>query len=297
MKNPWKRYSKINPQREDGNLQVNHDVMEHLIRGDFTASEYKIIFFIIRKTYGFGKKSDSISNSQFNHAVNLTARMIRITRKSLKERQIIYYQPSKRGKQGSPLNGKGGKQGSPINEYLFNKHYDTWKPRPPRGKHSSRKPNVAKGEIECQKRGKHSSPTIETSTIENNTINTMSEIEIPDQESPFPEINPNHASLRLSKLLFSLMLKNNEKAKKPNFEKWSEHIEKLIRIDKRSPGEIEHVIRWTQQDDFEMSNILSTEKLRKRFDQLWLKSNKPTKANQLFTKNLKAMEDFLNEQK
>ena len=125
--------------------------------------------------------------------------------------------------------------------------------------------------------------TKESSTIDNITkVNTTS------------EVSKNNIPLKLSKKLFYLILENDPKTKQPNFEKWSEHIEKLIRIDKRTPDEISHVIQWTQQDDFWMSNILSTAKLRKSFNQLWLKSNKPTKANQRFRKNLQAMEIFLN---
>jgi len=90
----------------------------------------------------------------------------------------------------------------------------------------------------------------------------------------------NSIEFSLSKLLFSLMLKNNPKAKKPNFQEWAVHIDRAIRFDKRTPEEIERVIKWTQQDDFEMSNILSTQKLRKRFDQLFLRMNS-TKSKKL----------------
>lgn len=45
----------------------------------------------------------------------------------------------------------------------------------------------------------------------------------------------------------------------------------MIRIDGRTPDEIRAVIEWTQQDTFWMNNILSTGKLREKFDQLMLK--------------------------
>lgn len=45
----------------------------------------------------------------------------------------------------------------------------------------------------------------------------------------------------------------------------------MIRMDKRDPAEIEKVITWCQQDPFWQNNILSTNKLRIRFDQLVLK--------------------------
>jgi len=77
--------------------------------------------------------------------------------------------------------------------------------------------------------------------------------------------------IRLSNLLFNLILKNNPKAKTPNFNSWAKHIDFAIRIDGRTPEELEQVIRWCQKDSFWQSNILSAEKLRKQFDQLWIK--------------------------
>jgi len=141
MKNPWKRYSKISPQREDGNTQINKDILEALIKFNLNASDYKIILFIIRKTYGFNKTSDAISISQFQKATNLSNRMINIGIKKLKKHRLIFYQPS----------SIGVKQGSPINEFLFNKHHDTWLPI--RVKRSSG------GEILCKRRVKRSSDT------------------------------------------------------------------------------------------------------------------------------------------
>ena len=78
---------------------------------------------------------------------------------------------------------------------------------------------------------------------------------------------------RLAKLLLEKILINNPKAKTPDIKKWAADIEKLIRIDKHPPDIIEAVIEWCQVDTFWMCNILSAEKLRKQFDQLYLKMN------------------------
>ncbi|KXK29370.1 MAG: hypothetical protein UZ01_02264, partial [Candidatus Brocadia sinica] len=58
----------------------------------------------------------------------------------------------------------------------------------------------------------------------------------------------------------------------PDLQKWATHIDKMIRLDKRPPEEIEKVVAWCQQDSFWQNNILSTEKLRKQYDQLYLKA-------------------------
>lgn len=42
----------------------------------------------------------------------------------------------------------------------------------------------------------------------------------------------------------------------------------MIRLDKRKVEDIEAMIRWCQQHYFWHTNILSTEKLRKQYDQL-----------------------------
>ena len=88
--------------------------------------------------------------------------------------------------------------------------------------------------------------------------------------------SPNSDEFRLSKLLFDEIRIRKPDFKEPDLQKWSIHTERIIRLDKRSPERIEAVIRWCQADDFWQNNILSTEKLRKQFDQLELKASKKT---------------------
>lgn len=78
---------------------------------------------------------------------------------------------------------------------------------------------------------------------------------------------------RLSQILYNQIKKRNPKQKEPKLQDWSQSIDYLIRLDNRTPEEIEKVILWSQQDDFWKNNILSTSNLRKNFDQLYLKMN------------------------
>jgi len=89
--------------------------------------------------------------------------------------------------------------------------------------------------------------------------------------------------VRLTNLLFSLIRKRNTNWKKEVFtekqvntliQKWAVHIDRLIRLNERTPERIEEIIKWCQEDDFWQNNILSTEKLRKQFDQLEIKADK-----------------------
>jgi len=82
----------------------------------------------------------------------------------------------------------------------------------------------------------------------------------------------------LSKELFTHMRNNNPKVKEPCFQSWAKHIDLMIRIDGKSVEDIREVIDWCQNDSFWLSNILSTKKLREKFDGLILKKGKQKKT-------------------
>ena len=78
---------------------------------------------------------------------------------------------------------------------------------------------------------------------------------------------------QLSLFLQDLILKNNPNAKTHDLQGWSKHIDYMIRIDNREVEQIKKVIEFSQQDPFWKSNILSTKKLREKFDTLWLQKD------------------------
>lgn len=92
-------------------------------------------------------------------------------------------------------------------------------------------------------------------------------------------------AMRLSGMLADLILENNPNniALRPErrdgtIEGWAAHIDKLNRLDGQPWGQIEAVVRWSQQDDFWQANILSGGKLRSKFDQLQTKMAKDEEA-------------------
>lgn len=52
---------------------------------------------------------------------------------------------------------------------------------------------------------------------------------------------------------------------------WLQSMDKLIRLDKRDPKEIEKLIKWVYRDQFWKANILSPKKLREKYSQLKVK--------------------------
>ena len=234
MKNPWKRYSKINPQREQGRREIANDVFLALIGADLTGAEYKVTLAIIHKTWGYNKSSDAISIKQLSEMTQLSERTIKRTLKRLTELRVTVRSPSK----------IRVSTGSPLTQFLFNKHYDTWT--------VTGLKNIEKAVEDDIVRVTAGSPTKER-TKENKDY---------------------CRNLEISNLLLTEILTRRNSFKKPNLKTWAKQIDLMIRLDERDPEEIKKIISWCQKDDFWQDNILSTSKLRTQFDQLALKMSK-----------------------
>jgi hypothetical protein len=75
---------------------------------------------------------------------------------------------------------------------------------------------------------------------------------------------------QLADFFYQQILENNPNHKKPNYQKWSNDIRLMMDKDNRTEEQIRYLMKWVQQNEFEMANVLSPDKLRKRFDQLVL---------------------------
>jgi len=238
MKNPWKKNSKINPQREDGTRQINSYVLDALIRAQLPTTEMSVVLTIISKTWGFNKTTDAISTSQFVEATGFTPRAIKQARASLFDKKIIFFRPSKRVKRGSPLN-----------EYLFNKHYDTWKT-----KTKKKGEQMFTGEQRRQKRVNDSTPTIETSTIER----VLYKYNTPERSADIKNLCQNFIHY-INKTYPKLAPKADGL-----FENSCKVVDQLIRIDDFDLEYIRDVLLWAVKDHFWSGNLFSLASLRKK---------------------------------
>lgn len=109
--------------------------------------------------------------------------------------------------------------------------------------------------------------TLLNSTLLNSTqpignVEKMFDVSDGETEKKYDE-----EDMRLTNLLIELIKQNNpDWQMRGKIETWAEHIEKLRRIDQRTPEQIEYMIRWVQGHPFWQSNILSTAKLREKFN-------------------------------
>ena len=115
-----------NPQREDGHIDIANEVAEAFFNRRISGREWQLIWVILRKTWGWNKKMDVISKSQFADLTGIPRQKCQELLKGLEKKNII--------KQGVTQKGNRG-----ITSYGINKDYEKWKvlpkkvPRPQKG--------------------------------------------------------------------------------------------------------------------------------------------------------------------
>lgn len=77
------------PQTENGYTRIANEILEALARTDFTGFERRIIDVILRRTWGFNKKEDWISLSQFAIATGMNRRVAARIIARLKLRKVV----------------------------------------------------------------------------------------------------------------------------------------------------------------------------------------------------------------
>lgn len=100
-----------NPQIENGHIDIANEIAEHLAYYRLSGEEYQVLWVILRKTWGWKKKSDFIALSQFQKYTKMKKPNICRALKKLESKNIIIK-----------------KDNAIANEYRFNKDFDSWKP-------------------------------------------------------------------------------------------------------------------------------------------------------------------------
>ncbi|MDR0925936.1 MAG: conserved phage C-terminal domain-containing protein [Hungatella sp.] len=106
-----------NPQLEDGYTRIANELLEAVSRADFNGAQLRILFCLIRNTYGFGRKECDFSNSFVAKGTGLSKSSIIAVINSLQEGKVIVVT------QQSTFN-------SPRKVKL-NKHINEWSVLPP----------------------------------------------------------------------------------------------------------------------------------------------------------------------
>lgn len=102
------------PQRENGYTAIANELLEQLIGLDIPSQELRTALFVLRKTYGYGKKEDAIALSQMQKAVGVAhkSQMSAVVGALVKKKIVTVM---------SGINGL-------TKKYQFNKDYEQWRP-------------------------------------------------------------------------------------------------------------------------------------------------------------------------
>ncbi|MCJ7790563.1 MAG: replication protein [Candidatus Atribacteria bacterium] len=98
-----------NPQKENGHTDIANEILEELGKTYLSSYESRVLFIIFRKTYGWHKKEDWITNTQISEMTGIAESHISRTIKKLIQRRIV----TKNGKKLS-----------------FQKDYEQWEKLP-----------------------------------------------------------------------------------------------------------------------------------------------------------------------
>lgn len=79
----------MNPQVEDGYTRIANELLDGLISYRISGEEMQAFLFIVRKTYGYKKKSDFISLSQFVEATGMKKPTVARAIKKLINKNIV----------------------------------------------------------------------------------------------------------------------------------------------------------------------------------------------------------------
>jgi phage replication O-like protein O len=77
-----------NPQKENGYTVIANEILEALMRIRLSGEEWKCLLVILRKTYGWNKKEDKISLSQFVLMTGMKKQSVHRALKKLSSKNI-----------------------------------------------------------------------------------------------------------------------------------------------------------------------------------------------------------------
>ncbi len=220
------------PQKENGFTQISNELIEAYQRLHLSGNQWQILWTIIRKADGWHKDVAFISLTTFEECTGIDRRNLKRSLDAMVNKKIITKDSS-----------------GYITRYGIEKDYTKWE--------TGVKNNT--------------SVKNDTTTSVNNDTGTSVKNDTHKRKKETKE-SPNPDGIRMSELLFNLILERHPNHKRPDMQKWALHIDRMIRLDSRSVEDIEKVISWCQADEFWRKAILSTEKLRRQFDTLWIKA-------------------------
>lgn len=226
-------------------FQIPNSVIDELL-AKLTCAELKCYLFVVRKTKGWNKESDSISVSQFMEVTGLSNRSVITACESLVEMGL--------------LERSGGER--KLNTYSV-KAFDISQT----GEKSSSDETGEKSSSDLVK--KVHTQNNNKNTIQNNNTSSSGKFSQTEQRAKKYSFSPD--DMRAAEWIFELLKKLNPEFKVKSMDSWANCVRLMRERDGRTHRDICELFQWANQDPFWSLNILSPSSLREKWIQLSIK--------------------------
>lgn len=257
---------------EDGYTRIANELLEAVMLAGMTQHQLLVFMAVMRKTYGFNKKVDWVSNEQLSQLTGMLPHKCSAAKSALVKRNILT--------QEGRLTG-------------INKELNEWRNEP-----YPKKVNLPESGKKCLPESGNGSYPNRVTTKDNITkdkkdIKHTSENSGESSDEPLkslPVVRPEAAvhspkgdkwgtadDLLAAQWIFSRVQVITPTAQQPNWPAWANDIRLMRDSLKVSHREICEVFTWANGNQFWQTNILSPSKLRKQWATLKAQMSQPVR--------------------
>lgn len=230
------------PQLEKGYLRIASEIVDGFARLQISGNQWRCLWFLIRKTYGYQKRSDFISLKQFMNGTGLAKTHISRALKQLRERNVVT---------------KSG------NEYALQKNPDKWIEK-------TKAISVPKDQIVTKTGNLFDASRVDIVTNNGNGITKTGNKSLPKMvitkdsyKDTFSKdiLQGNVGNELPAQIRLSIWFHSEQKKRYPTYSLWSTDkkfietvcrgavtVEKLIRLDKWEHKDIAELLEWILND-------------------------------------------------
>ncbi|HCH7573361.1 TPA: replication protein [Escherichia coli] len=249
---------------DDGYARLSNMLLEAYSGADLTKRQFKVLLAILRKTYGWNKPMDRITDSQLSEITKLPVKRCNEAKLELVRMNIIKQQGGMFGP-----NKNISEWCIPQNEGKSPKTRD--KTSLKLGDCYPSKQGDTKDTITKEKRKDYSSENSgESSDQPGNDLSVVK----PDAAIQSGSKWGTAEDLTAAEWMFDMVKTIAPSARKPNFAGWANDIRLMRERDGRNHRDMCVLFRWACQDNFWSGNVLSPAKLRDKWTQLEINRNK-----------------------
>lgn len=267
---------------EDGYTRLANVLYDELIGADLTKNQSKVAHAICRKTYGYGKKMDRISDSQLAELTRLPRQKVNKAKNELIAMKVILRDGHQIGpnKRISEWHIKGGCSNENVTKTVT-------KPSCHQNDDTVTKivtKSVTKTVTALSPKQGHTKETITKENI--NIYSSENSVESSDESKIDHQVVRADAAIQsgskwgtsedltAAEWMFDMVKTIAPSARKPNFAGWANDIRLMRERDGRNHRDMCVLFRWACQDSFWSGNVLSPAKLREKWTQLEINRSK-----------------------